>query len=276
LRRLRADIYHVTGDINYFALLLPCHRTILTVHDIGHYRLGLRGIRKLIYRWLWLVWPIRFVRAATAVSAETRDSIVGILHVPSDKIEVIENCHSPLFQRAPRVFDAECPVILQVGTKPYKNVPRLVLALRGLRCRLVLVGALDKPIEDALRDSNLDYVNRTNLSHEEVYQEYVRSDIVAFVSIGEGFGVPIIEGQAVGRPVVTSNVSPMKEVAGDGACLVDPLDVSAIRRALDRIIADTAYRERVVRDGLRNASRFSPSLVAARHLALYRRISGVP
>jgi glycosyltransferase involved in cell wall biosynthesis len=59
LRKMDADIYHITGDINYFAPLVPKTKTVLTVHDIGHYLFGLKGIKRRLYRWLWLTWPIR-------------------------------------------------------------------------------------------------------------------------------------------------------------------------------------------------------------------------
>src|SRR6266581_196195 len=55
LRQIRGDVYHITGDINYLVLLLPHRKTVLTVPDIGHYRFGLRGFKRWIYKWLWLL-----------------------------------------------------------------------------------------------------------------------------------------------------------------------------------------------------------------------------
>ena len=174
LRRLRADIYHVTGDITYFALLLPARRTVLTVPDIGNYLYGLSGLKRRIYKKLWLEWPMRAADAVLAISRQTRESIVQHLDVPADRVEVIGCCHSERFKPAPLVFNAKCPVILQVGTKPYKNVHRLVEALHGIRCRLVLVGALDAALTQQLADTGTDYVNKQNLTSAEVYREYIR------------------------------------------------------------------------------------------------------
>jgi glycosyltransferase involved in cell wall biosynthesis len=273
LRKMGADIYHLTGDINYLVPLLPLNKTVLTVHDIGHYLFGLRGFKRWIYKWIWLLWPIRAARAVTAVSKETQDNIVRHLDILSNRIETIENCYSAVFKPVSRPFNAVCPVILQVGTKPYKNVPRLIDALRGIRCQLVLIGQLDAMLKHKLTECGVDYVNRVNLTHEEVYRQYVECDIVSFVSIGEGFGVPIIEAQASGRPLITSKVSPMQEVAGDGACLVDPLDVSQIRKGIQKIIADTDYRDQLVEQGLRNAARYSPAAVSGQYFDLYRRLT---
>ncbi len=272
LRALKADVYHVTGDINYLVPLLPRGRTVLTVHDIGHYLVGLSGIKRQIYKWLWLIWPISTATAVTCVSEETQRNICEHLKVPADRLVVIQNCYSPLFQPVAKVFNAVRPTILQVGTKSYKNVNRLARALKGISCQLVLIGKIDLELAAALADAGIDHVNHVNLSHEELVREYVACDMVTFASIGEGFGVPIIEAQAVGRPLVTSDVSPLREVAGPGACLVDPLRVEAIRAGVRHVIDDPAYRADLVAMGLLNAQRFSASSVAERYMGVYKRL----
>ena len=219
LRKLNADIYHVTGDIHYIVNLLPSKKTILTVHDIRHYLNDLKGIKRWLYKWIWLILPIRSARVITAISRETGEDIYKHLGITDMHIEVIENCHSAIFKRATKPFSAECPVILQVGTSPDKNVSRLVEALKGLHCRLVLIGRIDAELKQKLAECGVVYENHAGITHEELNRQYVKCDVVSFVSLGEGFGVPIIEAQAVGRPLITSNISPMREVAGDGAVL---------------------------------------------------------
>lgn len=271
LRAMHADIYHVTGDITYVALFLPSMKTVLTVPDIGHYLFGLKGFKRWIYKWLWLLLPIRASHTVTAISGETQDNIVRHLGILRDRINIIECCYSALYKPVHRPFNTACPVILQIGTKPYKNVPRLVEALRGIRCRLVLIGHLDDALRQKLIECDTDYVNRIDLTHEEIYRQYIECDIVSFVSIGEGFGVPIIEAQASGRPLITANVPPMSVVAGDAACLVDPLEVSQIREGILRIITDPGYRDKLVERGLRNVTRYSPTAISVQYLDLYRR-----
>jgi glycosyltransferase involved in cell wall biosynthesis len=272
LRKMRADVYHVTGDISYLSLFLPHRKTVLTVHDIGHYLFGLQGFKRWIYKWLWMRWPMRAARVVTAVSKQTHDNIRRHLGIEGQHIETIENCHSSVFKPISNLFNTTCPVILQVGTKPYKNVPRLIEALRGIRCQLVLIGELDIALRQQLVECGVDYVNHVDLTHEEVARQYSACDIVSFVSLSEGFGVPIIEAQVSERPLITASVSPMREVAGEGACLVDPLAVPQIRAGILRIISDSDYRGHLVERGVRNAARYSPSTISNQYLDLYKRL----
>jgi len=273
LRKMRADIYHVTGDVHYFALLLPHRKTVLTVHDINHYLSELSGFRRSVYKWLWLQWPIRAAHTVTTISAKTHKDLVLHLGISSNRIEIIENCYSSRITPVARNFNNDCPKILQVGTLPYKNIPRLVEALQGIKCQLVVIGKLDIALKKQLIECGIDYVNRVDLTHEDLCREYVNCNMVSFVSIEEGFGVPILEAQASGRPLITSNVSPMRDVAGEGACLVNPLDVGQIRIGILRIIADADYRDQLVERGLRNVVRYSPATISGQYLDLYREIA---
>ncbi len=108
------------------------------------------------------------------------------------------------------------------------------------------------------------------LTDGELVEAYRRCDMVVFASLYEGFGLPILEAQAMGRPVITSNFGAMREAAGDGALLVDPYSVEAIREAVLRVKNEPALREELVRKGLRNVERFRAETVAARYGELYR------
>ncbi len=273
LRKLNADIYHVTGDIHYMVNLLPGRKTVLTIHDLRHYLYDLRGIKRCLYKWIWLILPIRSAGVVTAISSETSENVSQHLGIKDKRIEVIGNCHGAIFRPVAKPFVQECPVILQVGTSSNKNTERLVEALKGVHCRLVLIGNLDDRIKKKLAECAVVYENLVGITHEALYEQYVRCDVVSFVSLGEGFGVPIIEAQATGRPVITTNMSPMREVAGDGACLVDSLDVSKIREGIQRIICDPVYRNYLIESGLHNVRRYSSATISDQYLSLYKKLA---
>jgi glycosyltransferase involved in cell wall biosynthesis len=93
-----------------------------------------------------------------------------------------------------------------------------------------------------------------------------------FASTYEGFGLPIIEANAVGRPVVTSHLWSMPEVAGKSALLVDPYDVASIRDGVLSIIEDAHLRSVLIKNGLENIKRFRLSLIAEQYSALYQEV----
>jgi glycosyltransferase involved in cell wall biosynthesis len=131
---------------------------------------------------------------------------------------------------------------------------------------------LSRDHEAALVGAGIEYSNRYNLSVAEVVAEYESCDLVTLVSTYEGFGMPIVEGNSVGRPVITSNVASMPEVAGDAACLVDPFDVPSIRAGILRVIRDEEYRQQLVANGFRNAERFTAARVAELYEAIYEEL----
>ena len=275
LYRLKADVYHVTGDVQHVAWILPRAKTVVTVHDLNHYLRGLRGFRRWLFKKLWFDGPLPRVAAVTAISEETKSNLR--VHCPaiSKEIRVIENCLSPQYRPEPLNFNERLPRILFVGSAPHKNLRRLSAALQGTPCKLVIVGLLADSTKEDLRRLGLDFENHVGLTDEALYRQYVDSDLVAFVSEREGFGLPIIEAQATGRPVVASNVSPMREVAGDGACLVNPFDVSEIRAGILRVIEDPNYRETVVAHGFQNVRRYSAGSIAAEYLGLYQEVASL-
>lgn len=270
--RRQGQVNHVTGDVSFLGILLDKRRTINTILDCG-YLTDSKGIKYAVLKFFWLRLPERRARYLTAISEATKREILRHNPCNPDKIVVIPVAISPAFRFREKVFDSAKPRILQLGTAPNKNIPVLVSALKGLSCILHIIGKMVPEYEELLRSNGVDYEYESNLTEQEIVDRYERSDIVTLVSTYEGFGMPILEGQAVGRPVITSRVYSMPEVAGDAAVLVDPSDVEGIRAGFERIIGDRSYREELVRRGLENVRRFDPDVIAGRYLNLYNEVA---
>ena len=161
---------------------------------------------------------------------------------------------------------------MHIGTAPNKNLDRVIEALKGVPCCLRVVGRRLEKYEYLLSKSGLNYLYRSNLSDEEVLMEYKQADIISFPSLYEGFGMPIIEGQAIGRVVLTSALNPMKEIGGDAALFVDPYSVNEIRQGFLTLINDDGLRNRLIVKGIHNVERFRADKIANQYSMLYQKI----
>lgn len=272
-RRAQADVNHVTGDAHYLAWFLDRKRLVLTIHDLVSLE-RLTGVKRWLLWFLWYWLPVRRSTLVVTISEATRQAVLASVRCDPNKVLVIHNPVSAEFQPMPKAFDASCPRILHIGTTPNKNLERVAQALEGIRCTLAVIGHMSAAQEEVLRRHGIDLESRFDLPRDALLEEYRRADLLLFASTYEGFGLPIVEANAVGRPVVTSRLSSMPEVAGDAACLVDPLDVSSIRRGVLRVIEDAQYRDGLVERGYVNAMRFQAHVVASKYAQAYRVLVG--
>lgn len=269
-RQHQADIVHITGDIHFAALGTDPARTVVTVHDCGRLH-QLRGIKREILRQFWFQQPLSRAAAVTVISQAVKEDLLAwVPDLDAKRVHVIPVSISPQFAYSPAPFNHRCPRILQVGTSPNKNIPRLVEALEGIDCTLVLIGRLSPQLEQVLAEHRIRYENYCGLGDLEVIEQYRQADIVAFASTLEGFGMPILEAQAVGRPVVTSTCTSMPYVAADAAALVDPFSVTSIREGLWRVIEDDDYRAHLIERGRSNIKRFDSQAIAECYLRVYQ------
>ncbi|MEM9847172.1 MAG: glycosyltransferase family 1 protein [Bacteroidota bacterium] len=270
--RQKGAVNHMTGDTHYVAILLNKRKTILTVLDCGFMHQDRSSLSKKVYQWFWLKLPVARSRFVTAISKATKDDVVKFTNCDPDKVSIVPVAISPLYQPKPQAFRKAKPRLLHIGTNPNKNLPRLIEAIEGISCHLAIVGKLSEEYIAKLKQHRIEYSNVFNISDEEMVQQYEQCDILSFVSTYEGFGMPIVEANAVERPVITGNLTSMPDVAGDAACLVDPFDVQAIREGIQRIIEDDDYREQLIRAGRKNKLRFDPDVIAEQYYELYKRI----
>jgi glycosyltransferase involved in cell wall biosynthesis len=270
----------------------PSTRTVLTVHDLSFVRVPGAASPNL-KRYLDQVVP-RSVRRADHVLADsqaTKDDLIALYGAAPEKISVLLSGVNPRFKpvqdetetvRA-RYKLGEAPFVLAVGTvQPRKNYERLIRAFASLPpelsgAHLVIAGGrgwLHAPIYATVNE--LDLQDRVHFigfaADEDLPALYSAARCLAFPSLYEGFGLPILEAMACGTPVLTANVSSLVEVAGEAALLVDPQSVEQIAAGLCRLLTDEALRADLVTRGLAQARQFTWEHAASQLLALYRRL----
>ena len=273
--RQRADVIHVTGDIHYCAIAIRRAKCVLTVLDLCSLD-RFKGARKLIFSTFWYSLPLRWAPHVTVISEETKKQLERHFPAAADKIEVISACVDGEFGKNYRTARAGADdlQVLQVGTGWNKNLERVAAAASGLPVRLRIIGPLRERQRSLLRSLDLSWTSVQQLSGEEIIMEYRESDLLVFASTYEGFGLPIVEAQAIGLPVITSKMAPMTEVAGDAALFVDPYEEKEIRAALEQLLRSPDLARRLSEQGRRNAERFDAQIVADRYTDVYTRICG--
>ncbi len=272
VRHLKADVYHITGDAHYVLAGLPPSRTILTIHDCVFLH-QYSGPKRFFLKWLLLDMPVRRAKMITTISENTKREIVENTHCSPAKIWVIPNPVNETIYFKEKEFDTIKPVILFIGSTPNKNLERCIEALRGIKCKLQIIGKINPAQAQLLETNRIDYNIAHGLSDLELANAYASSDIVLFPSTFEGFGLPIVEAQRAGRVVITSRLSPMKEVAGEGAFLVNPFEAKAIREGIKAVINNNSLRNELVQKGFTNVQHYTATAISEKYRDLYKQVA---
>lgn len=278
-------------------LFIPAHtvplihpkKTIVTIHGLEYefcpqaYSFFERWYMRLSIR-----HSVRVASTVIAVSENTKRDLINLYHVLPSKIAVISEGYSishgvtrnqKLVTRVnqeaeeKRITGYQLPI-----TTPYflfigrleerKNVVRIIEAFGilktkyGIPHQLVLAGKPGygyRAISYKLQVTSYkqDIVELGYVSEEEKWELLKQADGFVFPSLYEGFGIPVLEAQSVGTPVVTSNTSSLPEVGGDGAVFVDPLSAEGIAEGIWEVLSDDVFRDGIIGRGSRNVQRFS-------------------
>jgi len=269
--RNREGINHITGSEHYLIFFLPRCKKIVTVHDLGFYTQHKFSPKSI---WKYIIWilSLKLADKVVCISEQTKKTVLKYISIKETNITVIYNPSSNDYKPFPKIFNKISPVILHVGTGQQKNLLRTIEALYKIKCHLRIIGVINEEIAEYLNKYKIDYSNVYDLTDREIIDEYKNCDIVNFPSLHEGFGMPIIEGQAIGRIIVTSDLPPMNEVAGDGAYLVDPYCVGSIRSAYNEIISNEHLQKHLIVAGFNNIGRYSVKAIAEQYIELYKQI----
>jgi alpha-1,3-rhamnosyl/mannosyltransferase len=259
--------------------------SVAVVYDLVAFDPAMRAPHGSLAERVTLPVAVRRARALACISQATRAALVDRFPAAAAKAAAIPLAADPAFGRA-RPDDADVPVshgiakpyVLCAATlEPRKNLPRLIEAFAALppalreRFELVLAGARGWQEEEtfAAVRSHAHLVRTLGyVEDDELRALYRRAAAFAFPSLGEGFGLPVLEAMAAGTAVLTSDRSSLPEVGGDAARYVDPTDVGSIRGGLEALLGDPAERERLAALGRERAATFSWERTARETLAL--------
>jgi glycosyltransferase involved in cell wall biosynthesis len=265
LRRVDADVLHCT---TYRGPLRPRTPLVVTVHDLAVFAWP-RAFPPWTRGYSRLVVPhvLAGARRVIAVSDFTRLELVRVLGVREERIRVIPNAVEETFTAEGPAADGD--YVLAVGTlEPRKNLARLADAARRAGAELRVVGA---PGWGRVEVGGDGVVWLGEIPDDELARLYRGARVVAYPSLYEGFGIPVLEAMACGAPVVTSAGGATEEVAGGAAVLVDPVDAGSIAAGLEE--ADRRRDELRAR-GFERARTFSWRAVARATEAVYAEAAG--
>lgn len=286
LQRRPPDVFFTPAHV------IPWHyrlAAVATVHDLGyHYFPEAHSRRQAAY----LRWSTRHnarrARRVIADSQATKADLVRFYGTAPGKIAVVYPALpanlSPVTDEETlaavrRKYRIRQPYLLYLGTlQPRKNLVRLIEAFRGLpeqEHQLVLAGrpgwrsqAILAAAGTLQPEKERRIVCSGFVAAEDKAALISGATALLYPSLHEGFGFPVLEGQACGTAVLCSNRSSLPEVAGEGALLVDAEDTAAIRGGMQLLIEDEARRRQLVANGFANLQRFTWEKTAAQTLAV--------
>jgi glycosyltransferase involved in cell wall biosynthesis len=259
------------------------------VYDLAPFEPAMKPNRRsVVIERLTLGRTARRAAALLAISQTTADALGERFPAAAARTVVAPLGVAPALARELDPADAAvlppAGFVLAVGTlEPRKNLPRLVEAYLGLdealiaRHPLVVVGARGwqtGPTLSALRSLGERCTMLGYVSDAVLAELYRRCAVFCYPSLGEGFGLPVLEAMAAGATVLTSNVSSLPEVGGDAAEYVDPLDVVSITAGLRRVLCDESRRAELGRLALEQAARFTWERFAEQALSVLGAAAG--
>ncbi|MGE5125114.1 MAG: glycosyltransferase family 4 protein [Betaproteobacteria bacterium] len=279
LRRLGAQLLHSPHYVRPLLCTIP---SVVTVHDCIHLLFPQYLPNRMAFRYARFVMGTAVRRSAlvyTVSQASRADILRFYPWVDPAKVQVVPNAidtellEDPGAEECERVrerYQIRGRFVLFAGNvKPHKNLERLIRSFARVKLqsgrndlRLVLIGddvsrysSLRRTVEESGVRPDVRFFGF--VPHRTLAALYRMAAVFAFPSLYEGFGMPPLEAMACGTPVVTSRLSSLPEVVGDGALLVDPYNEEEIAAGIGRLLDDAELRRALVERGLARAATFS-------------------
>lgn len=251
---------------------------IISVHDLIHLKYG---SKLQVFYYDNVIRPLLQKAEYVLTGSEySRYEIIRWSGLSPEKVVVNYYAASPGFARTGESFNTGYPYLLYVGNKRYhKNLKRLIIAFSRAEVttdmKLVFTGVASKELLELAEKFNvldrlvfLDFVEENDLP--AIYRGAVA---VMFVSLYEGFGIPIVESMACGTPVLTSNISSMPEVAGDAGYLVDPENIEEISYGIEQIVNNDSLRNKLIQNGEKRIDIFNWDASASKIWDIFTKVA---
>lgn len=286
------DIIHNPSQVP--TLFRFSQSTVMTVHDITTITAPESHdfITKLNEK-LLLKKTLLKVDYIISDSYNTRDDLIQIFNIPSEKIHVIHLAADPVFKPTNQTQSYKSlgkisipeKFILFTGTlEKRKNLLTLIKAFyalkkEGIPHKLVLAGKcgnVQNELNNLLRNLNLlkDVIFTGYIPVEDLLYLYNNADVFVYPSYYEGFGLPPLEAMSCGCPVVCSNASSIPEVVGDAGILVNPQSIEEVKNSIKKILDDPGLREEMSRRSLERSLLFSWEKCARETYKVYKIAAG--
>jgi len=284
LRNLDVDIIHYPSHIGSFFFPIK-KKLVQTIPDVIPWKLPetRNNVRDLGYKLLTKP-SIRNMDAIMTLSQSSKRDICSLFGIPEKKVFVVPLASSfekPSSREVLKIkskYKLSYPYFLFVGTlEPRKNLVRALQAFArsGLNdYHFVFVGNAGWKYDDVFK--TIDILGLKNRVHvfsgvpnEDLPGFYAGSESLVFVSLYEGFGLPIVEAMSCGCPVITSSTSSMPEVGGKAALYVNPLDIDNIAQSMRDVLEK---RSVLVREGFKQAKKFSWEIAVQKTVEVYEKV----
>jgi glycosyltransferase involved in cell wall biosynthesis len=289
IKQINLDIFHGLSHELPIGIKKTGVKSIVTMHDLIHktYPKDFKLIDRFIYN-LKTNYACKNADKIIAVSESTKNDIIKLYNIDTNKIEVVyQSCHPNFKTQLPekeiakiiKKYNIPENFILYVGSIiERKNLLSIVKAIKKLGDKvntpLIVIGKGNKykqKVEKYIEENNLQkkIIFTTNISYADLPAIYQKAKIFIYPSKYEGFGIPIIEALWSRTPVITSNISSLPEAAGDGACYCDPYNYNSIADCILKIINDNNYSNNLVELGLQHVKRFDNHINAEKLISIY-------
>lgn len=232
---------------------------INTIHDLAPISYSKLSSRKVaIGSKIYIPFLLKNAKHIMVVSDFVKHDIIGRYHIAKDKISIVHNSVGVQFSNGDLMRNS---YIFTIGIDPRKNLMRILEVFKQLPNIDILIagsGRFDIALPNVdvkSLPSNIKFIGR--VSDEELVELYNKAALFLFPSLYEGFGIPPLEAQACGCPVIASNVTSLPEVCGDSVLYCDPYSADDIRAKIEQLYYDTKLQDELRAKGFENIKRFS-------------------